>query len=124
MVFGNYGQGQVDTCRDPARGDQAAVDHVDLFGLDFRLREGPRQPLDVVPVGGTAITAKQPRPAQQEHASADRAETLGPTHGLRQPVLEPRQRNVVGAWASGYQQQVDGFRQRLKAQVSDDPQPA
>ncbi|MNW09216.1 hypothetical protein D3C71_2061600 [compost metagenome] len=75
-------------------------------------------------MGGAAIAAQQPGPAQQEHPGADGAKAPGTAHGVRQPALDRRQGDVIGPRATGHQQQVDGFRQVFQTQVGHHFQPA
>ncbi|MNE99494.1 hypothetical protein D3C80_1981870 [compost metagenome] len=75
-------------------------------------------------MGGAAVAAEQPGTAEQEHASADRAEAPGTAHSVRQPALQPWQRDVIGTGAAWNQQQVDGVGKALKGQLGHDGQPA
>ncbi len=85
MVFGNHRERQIDASRDTAGGDEIAVLHENLIGLDSGLGKAFDQAFGVMPVSGHAITVQQPGMPEHERAGADRPITVCAVDGALKP---------------------------------------
>ncbi|MNG16980.1 hypothetical protein D3C84_1009360 [compost metagenome] len=107
MIPGQQVQRQIDPRRDPGRGIELAVLHVQAISLDLRRRAQRRERSGIAPMSRHCSPFEQACPGEHERAVADRAEPLRQRAGIAQPGIEGRAEiHERQLRPTGHQQQV------------------